>query len=105
MKNLLLALIRLYQLTLSSILGPRCRFYPSCSAYASEAINHHGIARGIGLSVRRICKCHPYHPGGYDPVPGIQEIGLDKTMSDDQENGSYGESLKSGHYSGIVKGN
>ncbi|MBO6557548.1 MAG: membrane protein insertion efficiency factor YidD [Pseudomonadales bacterium] len=69
MKRILLLLIRTYQLTLSALLGSRCRFHPSCSAYAATAIEQHGVIRGAQLSATRICKCHPFHPGGYDPVP------------------------------------
>ena len=69
MKLALLALIRIYQLTISVFLGPRCRFHPSCSAYSSEAIEAHGVIRGLGMTAVRVSKCHPFHPGGYDPVP------------------------------------
>ena len=69
MKRILLALIGAYRLLLSPILGASCRFYPSCSAYAAEAIETHGALRGTGLALRRIAKCHPWHPGGVDPVP------------------------------------
>jgi putative membrane protein insertion efficiency factor len=69
MKRFLLAIIRIYQLTISALIGPRCRFYPSCSAYSHQAIDTHGALRGIGMSAVRISKCHPFHPGGYDPVP------------------------------------
>jgi len=62
-------LIRLYQWTVSPLLGPRCRFYPSCSSYALTAIQRFGLAHGGWLAVRRICRCHPFHPGGLDPVP------------------------------------
>lgn len=72
MKRLALNLIRLYQVTLSAVLGPRCRFYPSCSHYAAEAIDKHGLIKGIALSVKRVCKCHPFHPGGVDPVPDVE---------------------------------
>jgi len=61
--------IRLYQWLLSPILGPRCRFAPSCSAYAVEAIERHGVVRGGWLALRRVARCHPWHDGGYDPVP------------------------------------
>ena len=61
--------ILFYRIALSPLLGPRCRFYPTCSAYALEAIDRHGPLRGLGLSVRRLGRCHPWHPGGYDPVP------------------------------------
>jgi putative membrane protein insertion efficiency factor len=62
-------LIRLYQLIVSPWLGPRCRFYPSCSNYALEALETHGMLRGGWLALRRIGRCHPWHPGGLDPVP------------------------------------
>lgn len=65
---LALGLIRLYQRWISPLLGPRCRFYPSCSAYAAEAIARYGFWRGSWLSARRLVRCHPWHPGGYDPV-------------------------------------
>ncbi|MFD2437425.1 membrane protein insertion efficiency factor YidD [Modicisalibacter luteus] len=68
---LLIGLIRLYQYALSPLLGPRCRFWPSCSHYAIEAVREHGPARGGWLSLKRILKCHPWHPGGstwYRPV-------------------------------------
>ncbi|MFC3293425.1 membrane protein insertion efficiency factor YidD [Modicisalibacter luteus] len=66
---LLIGLIRLYQYALSPLLGPRCRFWPSCSHYAIEAVREHGPARGGWLSLKRILKCHPWHPGGIDLVP------------------------------------
>jgi len=69
MKSLLLALIDAYRLLLSPFFGTQCRFYPTCSAYAREAIEVHGSLRGSWLAVKRILKCHPWHPGGVDPVP------------------------------------
>ena len=69
MKTLLLGAIRAYRYLLRPMLGANCRFYPSCSDYASEAITRHGAARGTWLALRRIGRCHPWHPGGYDPVP------------------------------------
>lgn len=69
MKGLLIGCIRLYQLLLSPLLGDNCRFFPSCSAYARQAIREHGVLKGGYLSLRRILKCHPFHPGGFDPVP------------------------------------
>jgi putative membrane protein insertion efficiency factor len=72
MKRLLLLLLRGYQLAVSPFLGQNCRFYPSCSNYAAEAVRVHGAARGSVLAARRLCKCHPWHPGGFDPVPPKQ---------------------------------
>ncbi|HUZ54423.1 MAG TPA: membrane protein insertion efficiency factor YidD [Streptosporangiaceae bacterium] len=66
---LLIGLISGYRRFISPLLGPRCRFYPSCSAYALEAIRVHGAGRGSWLAVRRLSRCHPFHPGGLDPVP------------------------------------
>ncbi len=62
-------LITCYQSTLSLLLGPRCRFYPSCSTYCQEAVRHYGILRGMGLTLWRLARCHPLHPGGFDPLP------------------------------------
>ncbi|WP_214107900.1 membrane protein insertion efficiency factor YidD [Acrocarpospora catenulata] len=67
--RILLAPIRFYRAFISPLLGPRCRFYPSCSAYGLEAIAVHGALRGTWLTIRRIGRCHPFHPGGFDPVP------------------------------------
>ena len=65
----LLWLIRGYQLAISPMLGNRCRFYPSCSEYSMEALRRHGLFRGVWLTMRRVGHCHPWHPGGFDPVP------------------------------------
>jgi putative membrane protein insertion efficiency factor len=62
-------IIQGYQLFISPLLGPRCRFYPSCSAYTREALYRHGLFKGLFLGTRRLLKCHPFHPGGVDPVP------------------------------------
>lgn len=72
MKTLLILLIRCYQWTLSPLLGPRCRFHPSCSHYAADALRVHGVLRGSWLALRRLSRCHPWHPGGFDPVPGAR---------------------------------
>jgi putative membrane protein insertion efficiency factor len=68
-KSLLLAALGGYQYFVRPLLGANCRFYPSCSDYAKEAIERHGAAQGSWLAARRLCRCHPYHAGGYDPVP------------------------------------
>ena len=65
----LMAVVRTYQLVLSPLLPPSCRFTPSCSAYALEALSRHGAVRGSWLAARRLARCHPWNPGGYDPVP------------------------------------
>jgi len=68
-KRLLILGVRAYQVGLGPLLPASCRYYPSCSAYAIEALEKHGALRGTWLSVRRILRCHPFRPGGYDPVP------------------------------------
>ena len=68
-QGVLLALVRVYRRGVSPLLPPRCRFYPTCSAYAQEALERHGPWRGGWLAARRLLRCHPWHPGGYDPVP------------------------------------
>ena len=69
MKWLFMGLIRLYQATISRVLPSSCRFYPSCSQYGYEAIQKYGALRGSWMAVKRIGRCHPFNPGGYDPVP------------------------------------
>jgi uncharacterized protein len=69
MAKVLLALVAAYRYLLSPMLGRSCRFFPSCSEYATEALERHGALRGTWLTVRRVARCHPWHPGGYDPVP------------------------------------
>lgn len=68
MKNLLILLIRFYQLAISPYLGANCRYYPTCSAYAIQAVEKYGVLKGGWLAVKRISRCHPLHKGGYDPV-------------------------------------
>ena len=69
MKALLRGALRFYQYFVRPWLGQNCRFYPSCSDFALEALDKHGAARGSWLATRRVLRCHPWHPGGYDPVP------------------------------------
>jgi hypothetical protein len=69
MARVLLALVAAYRYLLSPMLGRSCRFFPSCSEYAMEALERHGALRGTWLAARRVARCHPWHPGGYDPVP------------------------------------
>jgi putative membrane protein insertion efficiency factor len=68
MQKIIIALIRVYQKVFSPLKTPTCRFYPSCSAYALDAVQKYGAVKGSFLAVKRIMKCHPFHPGGYDPV-------------------------------------
>ena len=69
MSRLLIGLIKLYQYALSPFLGPSCRFTPTCSEYACQALRKYGFFKGIWLGARRISRCHPWNPGGHDPVP------------------------------------
>lgn len=70
MKRILFGLVRGYARYISPFTAPSCRFFPSCSEYAEEAIRRHGTLRGGWLALRRVLRCHPFRPGGYDPVPG-----------------------------------
>ena len=84
MRKLLQLMIRGYQYLISPLLGPHCRFYPTCSCYAHTALERHGVIRGGWLALRRISKCHPWHPGGEDPVPEKEQqysVTADKTNS------------------------
>ena len=74
MKSVIILLIYMYQKTLSLVLGPCCRFYPSCSEYCLEAVRIHGCLKGLWLGACRIARCHPYHAGGEDPVPGSHRL-------------------------------
>lgn len=71
LSRILVALIYVYRWCISPLLGERCRFYPSCSNYAIEALRTHSLPRVLWLTLRRLGRCHPWHPGGYDPVPAI----------------------------------
>jgi putative membrane protein insertion efficiency factor len=75
MQKVLISLVRGYRYAVSPLLGNRCRFHPSCSAYAEEAIAKHGAVRGAWLAARRLSRCHPWHVGGLDPVPPISSRG------------------------------
>jgi len=68
-RSLLLVVVRAYRWAISPMLPPACRFHPSCSTYAEEALQRHGVFRGGWLAARRVCRCGPWHAGGYDPVP------------------------------------
>ena len=69
MKIIILSLIKFYQLYISKFFGKKCRFYPTCSAYTYQAIEKYGVIKGIYLGIKRIVKCHPFHPGGIDFLP------------------------------------
>ncbi|SFD32631.1 hypothetical protein SAMN05660831_01424 [Thiohalospira halophila DSM 15071] len=69
MRTILILAVRIYRYLVSPLLGPRCRFHPTCSCYAEEAVQRHGALRGGWLAIRRLGRCHPWHPGGVDPVP------------------------------------
>lgn len=73
MQKCLIAALRGYRYLLSPLLGPSCRFYPSCSEYALEAVERFGTLRGSWMGLRRLLRCHPWHPGGVDPVPELQD--------------------------------
>jgi putative membrane protein insertion efficiency factor len=68
-QKILIAVIKAYTYAIGPLLGPNCRYTPSCSCYTSEAIQRHGVLRGVLLGAARICRCHPFVPGGHDPVP------------------------------------
>lgn len=69
MKRIAIWLLRGYKVAISPLLPPACRFYPTCSEYALEAVTRYGVLRGSWLATRRLLRCHPFHPGGFDPVP------------------------------------
>ena len=73
MKKIIILIIKIYQITLSPLLGSNCRFHPTCSEYTIQAVNEHGAYKGLILGVKRISKCHPLGPKGYDPVPNKKD--------------------------------
>ncbi len=73
MKSILIIVVRIYRKTISPFLPPSCIYTPTCSAYAEEALRKHGAIRGMVLSIKRILRCHPWHSGGYDPVPEVKK--------------------------------
>jgi putative membrane protein insertion efficiency factor len=82
LKEISLLMIRFYKRAISPFLGNNCRFYPTCSSYTYEAIKKHGVLKGVFLGSKRILKCHPFHSGGYDPVPEKFEVKLKWTQKD-----------------------
>ncbi len=74
MRSILIAVLRGYRYVISPLFGPCCRFHPTCSCYAVEAIERHGVWRGGYFAIRRIARCNPFHPGGLDPVPGSETV-------------------------------
>lgn len=76
--------VRVYQWTVRPIIGPHCRFWPSCSEYAVEALQRHGAVKGSAMAARRILRCNPWHAGGYDPVPGTDTLPLVDAPADDR---------------------
>jgi putative membrane protein insertion efficiency factor len=79
MRRLLLIIIRVYQWTLSPLIGRSCRFHPTCSCYTAEAVERFGALRGSWLGLKRIARCHPWNPGGYDPIPDELVLAGDTT--------------------------
>lgn len=77
MRNLVISMIKFYQLAISPLTGKSCRFYPSCSCYSEEAIQQYGVLKGGYLTLIRLLKCHPFHPGGYDPVNSDMPLSSD----------------------------
>jgi uncharacterized protein len=94
MKTILLGLIRLYQLTLSTVMGQSCRFYPTCSVYTAAAIKRHGALKGAVLGAHRICRCHPWGGQGVDEVPEIYPFSLNKVFPHKKGAGVLGSKLK-----------
>lgn len=93
----LIAMVRLYRWVLSPLIGPRCRFDPTCSRYALAVLESHGLWRGSWLAVRRVARCHPFHPGGYDPPPPARDAsGRDTALRASREAPGGGQDSASG---------
>ncbi len=73
MKRILIVFVKVYRYAISPFMAPCCRFHPTCSSYALQALEQHGALKGTWYSIRRISRCHPWHPGGFDPVPRTQD--------------------------------
>jgi len=83
-------LIQVYRRLLSPLLPASCRFHPTCSAYGSEALRRHGLLRGGWLMIKRIARCHPWHPGGFDPVPGTPDLSSDPLSTPPNGDSAHG---------------
>jgi uncharacterized protein len=95
-KYVLIALLRAYRFAISPLYGQVCRYHPSCSAYALEAVTVHGAAKGSWLAVRRLGRCHPWAPGGYDPVPPRRTRATSPTPSDTAQRPLHGANTTQG---------
>lgn len=93
--RVLMFFVAAYRRLLSPLLGQQCRFHPTCSAYSLEALRTHGAARGTWLTVRRIGRCHPFNPGGYDPVPPLRSTSAPSETSGREESGAASHSTRS----------
>ena len=78
LRRFVIGLINIYRFAISPLIGPRCRFMPTCSEFTHDAIQVHGTCKGIFLGVKRLLKCHPWHSGGYDPVPQLKKIDYER---------------------------
>lgn len=87
LSRFLIGLVYIYQYVISPVIGPRCRFHPTCSSYMIEAIQVHGPIKGTWLGLKRLSRCHPYNDGGYDPVPPKKSCGCcDSTQQNQEKN-------------------
>jgi putative membrane protein insertion efficiency factor len=91
-----LSLIALYRLGISPLLGPRCRFYPSCSEYGAQALERFGLMKGLWLTIRRLGRCHPFHAGGLDPVPESAAASASKSGSKSASESAHAKWLSGG---------